>query len=205
VDFSLASGSMATVTGPSASGKSTFVNVLRLALVPTGGRALILGADAQSLTLSSRAILKRQIGYLAQEPALLGHMTAFENVSLPLRLAGAKLESYAEDVEELLHFVGLPENDRRTADTMSGSERRRAAVARAVVGRPRLILVEDPVAGLSADSAGRVLRLLATMRRAGSAVIVTSQDEGVAEEIGGEHWRLKEGRLAPATEREFST
>ena len=81
---------------------------------------------------------------------------------------------------------------------MSGAERRRTAIARAVVGRPKIILAEEPVAGLSSDSAGRVLRLLATMRRAGSAVVVTTQDEALATELGGAHWRLKDGRLALA-------
>jgi cell division transport system ATP-binding protein len=198
VDFEVRPASMVVVSGPPGAGKTALMDVLRLALRPTAGDGIVLGADLAKLGWGRRARLKREIGYLAQAPALLEHMTLFENAALPLRLAGAKLSAYADDVEELLQFLGLPESDPRPVAVLSGSARRRCAIARAVVGRPRLILAEEPTAGLGGDLVGKVLRLLGTMRRTGAAVLVTTQDETLAHQLGGAYWRMNEGRLALA-------
>jgi cell division transport system ATP-binding protein len=195
VDFEVRPASMVVVCGPPGAGKTALVDVLRLALKPTTGEGFILGEDIAKLGWGKRAQLKREIGFLPQAPVLLEHMTLFENAALPLRLAGAKLAAYADDVEELLHFLGLPQSEPRPVATLSGSARRRCAIARAVVGRPRLILAEEPTAGLGGDLVGRVLRLLGTMRKAGAAVLVTTQDETLAHQLGGAYWRMSEGRL----------
>jgi cell division transport system ATP-binding protein len=198
IDFEVRPGTAVAVTGPAGAGTSALVDVLRLALTPFDGAARVLGADAMRLGWTQRARLKRQIGFMAQNPVLLDHMTAFENAALPLRLQGAKPSSYAGDVEELLRFLGLPEADERPAGALSGSERRRVAAARAVVGQPRLLVADEPTAGLSHDLAARVLRLLVSMRRAGAAVVVATQDEAIAGSLAGPHWRMKEGRIALA-------
>lgn len=198
VDFEVRPASMVVIAGPPGAGKTALTDVLRLALKPTAGEGFVLGEDIAKLGWGKRAKLKREIGYLAQTPALLEHMTLFENATLPLRLAGAKLSAYAEDVEELLQFLGLPESDPRPVSVLSGTARRRCAIARAVVGRPRLILAEEPTAGLGGDLVGRVLRLLGTMRKAGTAVLVTTQDESLAHQLGGAYWRMNDGRLALA-------
>lgn len=198
VDFEVKPASMVVVSGPAGAGKSALVDVLRLASQPSAGEGIVLGADVSRLGWTQRARIKREIGYLAQSPTLIEHMSAFENVSLPLRLAGAKLPAYAGDVEELLHFLALPEADDRPVSELSGSQRRRVAIGRAVVGRPRLVLAEEPAAGLGGELVGRVLRLLGTMRKAGAAIVVTTQDESLAHQLGGAYWRMSEGRLALA-------
>lgn len=198
VDFDAHHGAIVVVAGPSGAGKTALMDVLRLNLEPFAGTAEVLGVDVSKLRGSARPRLKRDIGFLSESPVLADHLDAFENVGLPLRLAGAKDSAYANDVEDLLRFLGIPEKDRRAAAMLTGSERRRVALARAVVGRPRLILAEEPTAGLGTDLAGRVLRLLASMRRTRAAIVVTTQDETVAEPLGAQLYRMREGRLAPA-------
>jgi cell division transport system ATP-binding protein len=202
VTFEAMAGAVISILGPPASGKSALLDVLRLALPPTAGQARILGADVLKLKDGARAKLKRRIGYLSQNPILVDHLTAFDNVALPLRLAGAKPESFATDVEELLTFVGLPENDPRPAAMLSGSERRRVSAARAVVAQPRIVLADEPTAGLSTDLAGRVMRLIVSMRRAGAAVIIATQDDALANSLAGPRWRMSGGRVALVAEPE---
>jgi cell division transport system ATP-binding protein len=173
------------------------MDVLRLFLDPSAGTAEILGVDVSKISSTARAKLKREIGFMSESPVLAEHMDAFDNVSLPLRLAGAKASAYTGDVEDLLKFLGVAERDGRVAAALTGSEKRRVALARAVVGRPRLILAEEPTAGLSPELAGRMLRLLASMRRAGTTIIVATQDESIAEPLGAQVWRMREGRVAP--------
>ena len=199
VTFEAQAGSVVSILGPAASGKSMLMEVLRLALPPSAGVARILSADATKLPYTQRARLKRRIGFMHQTPVLAEHLSAFDNVALPLRITGVKPESFSADVEELMSFVGLPENDTRPAHALSGSERRRVAAARAVVAQPRLVLADEPTAGLSADLAGRVMRLIVSMRRAGAAVVVATQDETLAASLAGPHWRMNAGRIALVT------
>jgi cell division transport system ATP-binding protein len=199
VTFEAQAGAVVSILGPAGSGKSVLMDVLRLALPPAVGAARILGEDATKLKNTARAKLKRRIGVMHQNPVLIEHLSAFENVALPLRLAGVKPDTFAADVDELLSFVGLPDNDSRPAIALSGSERRRVAAARAVVAQPRLVLADEPTAGLSTDLAGRVMRLIVSMRRAGAAVVVATQDEALAQSLSGPHWRMQSGRIALVT------
>ncbi len=122
------------VSGPPGAGKTALVDVLRLFLEPSAGEAEILGVDVSKIGATARAKLKRDIGFMSESPVLADHLDAFENVSLPLRLAGAKASAYTADVEDLLKFLGVAETSGRVASALTGSEKRRVALARAVVG-----------------------------------------------------------------------
>lgn len=198
VDFEVRKGEVALVTGPEAAGKTTLIHLLRLALAPRAGRALILGADTGRLTPRGRARVKRLIGYVAENPVFVEQLSAFENIALPLKLAGARARDYAHDVRELVDFVGLAEG---AADlpvgTLSNAERRRVAMARALAVKPQLLLADDPTAGMSPAEGRRIVRLLAEMRRVGAAVVIASQDESLAEVAPILRWRMERGRLSP--------
>jgi cell division transport system ATP-binding protein len=203
IEFEARAGEVQLVTGPTAAGKTSFLHMLRLALPPRTGQAIILGEDARALDAKSRARLKRRIGYLSENPNFVEQWSAFENIALPLRLAGRKAKDFVEDVRELVDFVGLGAAADQPAGQLSGAERRRAAIARALASKPDLILADDPTAGMSIEAGRRIVRLLSEMRRVGAGVVIASQDETLAEVMPCWQWRLELGRLTPVGHSEY--
>jgi cell division transport system ATP-binding protein len=199
LDFEARVGEVALITGPAAAGKTTFTHLLRLALPPRSGRAVILGSDVGRTGPRTLAALKRRIGYVAENPTFIEQWTAFDNIALPLRMQGVKARDYAHDVQELVEFVGLGDAAELTVEKLSGAERHRAAIARALAAKPELILADDPTAGMSPGDGRRIVRLLAEMRRVGATVIIASQDETLADCAPLNHWRMDRGRLAPVS------
>lgn len=197
IDFEARAGEVALVTGPAAAGKTTFMHLLRLALQPRSGRAVILGADVARAGGRGRANVKKRIGYVAENPVFIEHWTAFDNIAMPLRMHGHKPRDYADDVRELVDFVGLGDAADLRVEKLSGAERHRAAIARALAAKPDLILADDPTAGMSPADGRRVVRLLAEMRRVGAGVVIASQDETLADSAPMHHWRMDRGRLSP--------
>ena len=197
IDFEVRAGEVALVTGPAAAGKTTLTHLLRLALPATAGRALILGVDVARASARVRANIKRRIGYVAENPVFVEHWSAFDNIAMPLRMSGRKPHDYADDVRELVDFVGLGEAADLTVDKLSGAERRMTAIARALASKPDLILADDPTAGMSPADGRRIVRLLAEMRRVGAGVVIASQDESLADCAPILCWRLDRGRLSP--------
>lgn len=202
IEFEVRVGEVALITGPSAAGKTSLIHLLRLAMPVRSGRAVILGADIARISNEQRARLKRRVGYVAENPTFVEHLSAFENVAMPLKLAGVKPRDYANDVQDLVEFVGMADAARLPAERLSNAERRRTAIARALAGKPDLILADDPTAGMSPADGRRIVRLLAEMRRIGAGIVVTSQDEGLVECAPTLHSRIDRGRLTPVTERE---
>jgi cell division transport system ATP-binding protein len=197
VDFEVATAEVAIVSGPTAAGKTTLLHMLRLALPPRAGHAIVLGENVGALTDQRRARLKRRIGYVAEEPTFAEDQDVASNVALPLRLARRKAADYAPDVHELLEFVGLASSAHELVGRLSFAERRRVAIARALACKPELILVDEPAAGLAPEAAHRTFRLLAEMRRIGAAVVIATQSEHLAAGLDATHWRIAEGRIAP--------
>jgi cell division transport system ATP-binding protein len=197
IDFEARAGEVALINGPAAAGKTTVTHLLRLALPPRSGRAVILGVDVGRASARSRAHVKKRIGYVAENPVFIEQWTAFDNIAMPLRLAGQKPRDYTDDVRELVDFVGLGDAADLRLEKLSGAERRRAAIARALAGKPELILADDPTANMSPGDGRRVVRLLAEMRTVGAAVVIASQDESLAEAAPMRRWRIERGRLAP--------
>jgi cell division transport system ATP-binding protein len=200
IDFEARTGEVALVTGPAAAGKTTFMHLLRLALQPRSGRCVILGADIARTSGRGRAALKKRIGYVAENPTFIETWTALDNIAMPLRMAGQRPRDYADDVHELVEFVGLTDAAELTVDKLSGAERHRAAIARALAAKPALILADDPTAGMSPGDGRRIVRLLAEMRRVGAGVVIASQDETLADCAPLAHWRMERGRLSPVTQ-----
>lgn len=196
LDFEARAGEVAFVSGPAAAGKTTLTHLLRLALEPRTGRAVILGVDVARARPKTKAAVKRRIGYVGENPVFIEHWSAFENIAMPLQMSGRKPRDYVEDVRELIDFVGLGEAADLEMEKLSGAERRRAAIARALASKPDLILADDPTSGMSPADGRRIVRLLAEMRRVGAGVIITSQDEDLAECAPMMRWRIERGRLS---------
>src|SRR5215813_13687032 len=135
VDFEARIGEVALITGPAAAGKTTLMHFLRLAMPVRAGRAVILGVDVGRASATTRARVKRRIGYVAENPTFIEHWTAFENIAMPLKMGGGKSQDYTQDVRELVDFVGLGAAADLPVEQISGAERRRTALARALAAK----------------------------------------------------------------------
>jgi cell division transport system ATP-binding protein len=195
VNLTLPSGSFHFLTGPSGAGKSTLLKLLTLQERPGAGTLHLFGEDA---TLAPRKALpdfRRRIGVVFQDFRLLDHLSVFENVALPLRLAGGKQIDYAADVEEMLDWVGLGDRMNDRPPSLSGGEQQRLAIARAVVAGPDLILADEPTGSVDAKMGERLLKLFQSLNRLGTTVLIASHDEALAERSGAAILRLEGGRL----------
>ncbi len=196
MEFELAAGELAIVSGPTAAGKTSLIHMLRLALPPRAGHATVFGEDIGRLPEVRRAKLKRRIGYIAEEPVFVEDWTTFENVALPLKMANRRPGDYADDVRDLLAFVGMAEAEEELTRRLSFAERRRIAIARALAGKPDLLLADEPAAGQSPEGALRTFRLLAEICRVGAGVVIATQSEHLAEGLDATHWHIHRGRIA---------
>ena len=193
INLTLPAGSFHFLTGPSGAGKSTLLKLLTLAERPVSGRLHLFGQDATAATRRELPGFRRRMGMVFQDFRLLDHLSAFDNVALPLRLTGQK--AYRADVEEMLAWVGLGNRMEARPSTLSGGEQQRLAIARAVVTRPDLILADEPTGSVDAVMAERLLKLFQSMNRLGTTVLIASHDQALAERSGATLLRLESGRL----------
>ena len=195
VNLTLPAGSFHFLTGASGAGKSTLLKLLTLAEQPTAGTLHLFGEDATAAPRHALPAFRRRMGVVFQDFRLLDHLSAFDNVALPLRLTGGKQADYAGDVEEMLDWVGLGDRMDDAPPAFSGGEKQRLAIARAVVTKPDLILADEPTGSVDGKMAERLLKLFQSLNRLGTTVLIASHDEGLAERSGATVLRLEGGRL----------
>jgi cell division transport system ATP-binding protein len=195
VTFQLEPGTFTFLTGPSGAGTSTLLKLLYLAEPPSRGLITLFGTDLATARRSAFPALRRRIGVVFQDFRLLAHLSAFDNVALPLRLAGRKPDDYTHDVEELLNWVGLGDRTNAKPPTLSGGEQQRVAIARAVVGQPDLLLADEPTGNVDPEIAQRLIRLFGELNRLGTTVLIATHDRGLIERSRSREMRLVDGRL----------
>lgn len=176
LDLALAPGSFHFLTGPSGAGKTTLLKLLYGELAPTEGTVRLFGADRRSIDRDGLARVRRRVGVVQQDCRFLDHLTVVENVALPLRVAGLDPDRQAEDVAQLMAWVGLAGRADARPPELSGGERQRAALARAVMLDPAVILADEPTGNVDWEMSQRLLRLLAELNRMGKAVMVATHD-----------------------------
>ena len=205
VSLSLRPGSMTFLTGPSGAGKSTLLRLAYLALRPTAGRISLFGVDTNRLRRRDLFPLRRRIGVVFQEFRLLDHLSAYDNVALPLRIMGRPETSYRQDVTDLLGWVGLGDRlDARPA-TLSGGEKQRVAIARAVVGKPDLLIADEPTGNVDEEMGERLYRLFRELnRRLRTTVLIATHDMALVRRAKNDVLRLAEGLVVrvPLDQRE---
>jgi cell division transport system ATP-binding protein len=195
INFELATGSFHFLTGASGAGKSSLLKLIYLAERPSRGTIELFGRDVDAVHAADRPFLRRRIGVVFQEFRLLEHLSAFDNVALPLRIAGAKPDAYRADVAELLAWVGLKERMHALPPTLSGGEKQRLAIARAVVNRPDILLADEPTGNVDDAHAIRILKLFVELNRLGTTVLIASHDEDLVARSGQPVLHLDRGRL----------
>jgi cell division transport system ATP-binding protein len=195
ISFTIEPGSFRFLTGPSGAGKTSLLRLLFLALKPTRGLISLLGRDIATLPRRDLPTLRRRIGVVFQEFRLLDHLTTFENVALPLRVAGERLTRYRDDVMELLHWVGLSEQANAYPPVLSGGEKQRAAIARAVIGKPELLLADEPTGNVDPALALRLMRLLVELNRFGTTVVIATHDTNLISQVDAPVITLERGTL----------
>jgi cell division transport system ATP-binding protein len=193
--FELAPGSFHFLTGASGAGKTSLLRLIHLALKPSRGLISLFGRDVARLKRRDLPMMRRRIGVVLQDKRLLEHLTAFDNVALPLRLAGRKPADYVGDVAELLAWVGLGERMDAYPQALSGGEQQRLAIARAVVNRPEILLADEPTGDVDHEMALRILRLFVELNRLGTTVLIASHDDALVSSSGRAILHLEAGRL----------
>jgi len=174
--FRIAPHSFQFLSGPSGAGKTSLLRMLFLSLKPTRGLISVFDHDTATLSQDSLAVLRRRIGIVFQDFRLLDHLSTFDNVALPLRILGRDFESYYEEVSELLRWVGLGDRIWSLPPVLSGGEKQRAAIARAVVARPELLLADEPTGNVDPQLAQRLLRLFIELNKSGTSVVIATHD-----------------------------
>ena len=199
VTFALAEGSFHFLTGESGAGKSSLLKLLYLALKPTRGVMTLFGRDVASVSRAALPALRRQVGVVFQEYRLLPHLSAFDNVALPLRIAGARESEIARNVAELLAWVGLKDQMKARPSTLSGGQQQRVAIARAVIGRPKLLLADEPTGNVDDRMALRLMHLFEELNRLGTTVVVATHNIALVERLGHARLHLDGGQLSTDT------
>jgi cell division transport system ATP-binding protein len=195
LNFQIEPHSFQFLTGPSGAGKTTLLRLLFLSLRPTRGLITVFDQDVATVSSDTLATLRRRIGIVFQDFRLLDHMTTYENVALPFRVMGKDEAGYRNEVVELLHWVGLGDRVGALPPVLSGGEKQRAAIARAVIARPQLLLADEPTGNVDPNLAERLLRLFIELNKSGTTVVIATHDIGLMDQYNARRLVLHEGRL----------
>jgi cell division transport system ATP-binding protein len=195
LNFAIPEGGFRWLLGASGAGKTSLLRLLTLTIRPTSGHLNVLGAAIENAKRADLPLLRRRIGVVYQDFRLLPHLSAYDNVALPLRLAGRPEGQVRADVEEMLRWVTLTRRLHARPAELSGGEQQRVAIARAVIGRPALLLADEPTGNLDDTQAERLMQLLAELNRLGTTVVVATHSMALVRRHPARALVLEDGRL----------
>lgn len=196
VNFTLESGSYHFLSGPSGAGKSSLMSLLYLGRKPTGGNLTMFSQDIGDLKREEFFELRQRIGVVFQDFRLLNHLTAFDNVALPLRILDRPESEIKSHVSELLDWVGLGKDKYNLPPTLSGGQQQRIAVARAVIARPRLLLADEPTGNLDDEIGYRLMGLFEQLNRMGTTIVIATHNRQMIEKFGHPCLILHDGTVS---------
>ena len=199
VSFTLKPGSFHFLTGASGAGKSSLLRLMYLAHRPSRGLITMFGRDLAVLSRHDLPALRRRIGVVFQNFRLLDHLSALDNVALPLRVAGAREAELREHVGELLRWVGLGAHLNDRPPTLSGGQQQRVAIARAVITRPNLLLADEPTGNVDDRIGMRLLHLFDELNKLGTTVVIATHNEALIGRFGHPRLVLDRGCLTQSS------
>lgn len=195
VSFHLRPGSFHFLHGESGAGKTSLLRLMFMSLHPTRGQLQMFSEDISRVSPQKRAQLRRRIGIVFQDFRLLDHLTIWENVALPLQVIGKKPSDYREDVTDLLQWVGLGDRMYANPSVLSGGEKQRAAIARAVIGKPEVLLADEPTGNVDPQMARRLLRLFVELNRLGTSVVIATHDHQLMRQFKAPRIEVHKGHV----------
>lgn len=195
ISFTLEPGSFHFLTGPSGAGKTSLLNLMFLGRKPTRGLVTMFGQNINKLERAQLSAIRQRIGVVFQEFRLLPHLSAFDNVALPLRIIGRPEKEIRANVSELLEWVGLGDYKKSLPPTMSGGQQQRVAIARAVIARPKLLLADEPTGNLDDEIGFRLMNLFEQLNRMGTTIVIATHSQAIMEEFGHPRLVLDDGTL----------
>lgn len=195
LSFDLPANSFQFLTGPSGAGKTSLLRMMLLSIKPTRGIVRVFGQEATTIAKGDMPRIRKDIGVVFQDFRLLGHLTTYENVALPLKVRGHDESSFKKDVTELLKWVGLGDRMHVLPPVLSGGEKQRAAIARALIDQPKVLLADEPTGNVDPPLARRLLRLFIELHRSGTSVVIATHDLSLMDQYEARRIVINEGRL----------
>ena len=195
IQLTLQPGSFYFMTGESGAGKTSLLSLLYLNNIPTKGRIRLFGYALDTLSREAKAQIRRQIGVVFEDYRLLDHLSAFDNVALPLRISGTKEQDIKKHVRELLAWVGLEKQLDKYPHELSGGEKQRVAIARAVINRPRLLLADEPTGNVDDAMAKRLIYLFLELNKLGTTTVIATHNHNLIKHFGFPRLHLSHGHI----------
>lgn len=200
ISFSLTDGGFYFLTGPSGAGKTSLLRLLYLTQRPSRGLIRIFGEDVVTAARDKLPHFRRRIGVVFQDFRLIPHLSAFDNIALPLRVAGAAEGEITKSVNEMLDWVGLSGRATARPATLSGGEQQRVAIARAVISRPEILVADEPTGNVDPEMAARLLHLFDGLNKLGTTLVIATHDLHLLSRISNATMmRIDNGRLSDPT------
>lgn len=199
ISFGLPQGSFHFLTGPSGAGKTSLLSLLYLARRPSRGSIELFGHDITDAPRRTLPAIRRRLGVVFQDFRLLDHLSALDNVALPLRIAGVSETEIRRHVPELLSWVGLANHMHARPSVLSGGQKQRVAIARAVITRPDLLVADEPTGNVDDRTALRLIHLFREMNRLGTTVVIATHNEQIVQQLNLPCLHLEAGHLSVRT------
>ena len=195
VNLEIKDGEFVSLVGPSGAGKSTLLSLMTRELNPSKGEILIDGINIADLSHAEVPLLRRKIGTIFQDFKLLSRKNAFENVAFALEVSGAEAEEIGEDVPKVLNIVGLADKAKNFPHQLSGGEKQRLAIARALIHRPRILLADEPTGNLDMVNSYDVVKLLMKINEFGTTVILATHNREIVNAVGRRVISMEKGKV----------
>ncbi|PCI01362.1 MAG: cell division ATP-binding protein FtsE [Alphaproteobacteria bacterium] len=195
ISLTLEQGSFHYLSGESGSGKTSLMRLLSIAKLPSRGDVTMFGEDVISLTRINRAHLRQQIGVIFQDFRLLSHLSLYDNIALPLRLSNHPEHKIKSAVKDIANWIGLGDYLKTKPLFLSGGQQQRAAIARAVITKPKFLLADEPTGNLDDDMGQKIMVLFEELNKSGTSVVLATHNKILMKTFKHPVLTLKNGEL----------